>query len=113
VNLPALLIQSRFSGYYFGVASHSIHQMDTVFLTQLHYIITLKAESYYKALILRFQIKSICTSNQIRPSEICHGPRIKILRMNTKPHGLFITCQEVYDFLFGVAVEVMVFFWWH
>jgi hypothetical protein len=82
--------------------------MDTVFVTQLHYIITLTVESYYKASILRFQTKSFCTSKQIRPSESCHGPRINIWRMNITPHVLFITGQEVHATLLGVAVEVMV-----
>ena len=68
VFLPALQIQSVVSAYSFGIASQSIHQTDTVLLTQLHYIITLKGESYHKASISRFQIKSICVSNPIRPS---------------------------------------------
>ena len=68
VFLPALQNQSVVSAYSFVIASQSIHQTDTVLLTQLHYVITLKGESYHKASILRFQIKSICVSNPTRPS---------------------------------------------
>jgi hypothetical protein len=35
---------------------------------------------------------------------------MNILRVNTAPHGLFITDQEVYACLLGVAFEVMVLF---
>jgi hypothetical protein len=76
--------------------------MDTVFLTQLHYIITLKVESYHKALIMRFQIKSICTSNQIRTSVICHGPLFNILCMNTTSPGLLMLLCLVSLWRYGI-----------
>jgi len=105
--LPALQIQSFVSAYSFGIASQSIHRMDTILLTQLHYIITLKGESHHKASISRFQIKSIRVSNPIRPSifvtvhESIYGV--------WKPHltVCLITVQEMNNTLLGVAVEVM------
>jgi hypothetical protein len=68
VILPALQIQSIVSAYSFDIASQSIHRMVTIPVTQLHYIIILKGKSHHKTSISRFQIKSICVSNPIRPS---------------------------------------------
>jgi len=106
--LPALQIQSFVSAYSFDIASQSMHRMDTILLTQLHYITTLKSKSHHKVSISRFQIKSICISNPIRPSifvtvhESIYGV--------WKPHltVCLITDQEMNTTLLGVVVEVMV-----
>lgn len=66
--LQVLQMQSFVSDCSFGITSHRIHRMDTVLLTQIHYIITHKGESCNTASISHFQIKSICVSNPIRPS---------------------------------------------
>jgi hypothetical protein len=68
--LLALQIQSFVSAYCFDIAPHSIYRMDT----QLHYIIALKGEFYHKASMSRFQIKSICVSNPIRPYAFVMAP---------------------------------------
>ena len=60
VILPALQIQSFVSTYFSGIASQSIHCMDTVLLTQLHYIITHNVEACHTASTSRFHINIIC-----------------------------------------------------
>jgi len=108
VILPAFQIQSFVSGYSFGIASYSIHRMDTVLLTQLHYIITHKGESCHTASISHFQIKSICVSNPTRPS--VHITVHESIYGVWNPHLTLclITGQEINTALLGVAVEIMV-----
>jgi hypothetical protein len=60
VILPALQIHSFVSAYFSGITSQSIHRIDTILLTQLHYIITHKVGSCHRASTSRFHIKFIC-----------------------------------------------------
>jgi len=102
--LLALQIQSFVSAYSFDITSHNIHRTDT----QLHYIIALKGESYHKASMSRFQIKSICVSNPIRPSAFVTAP--ESIYFVWKPHltVCLITFQKINTTLLGVAIEVMI-----
>lgn len=63
VILPSLRIRSFFR-LYFGITSHSIHRIDTVLLTQLHYIITHKGESCHTTSISRFHINPFVSQIQ-------------------------------------------------